>query len=170
MNARICKVPSFSSLQPQLSTAYFHDCYELVMPLDGRSPLALYLSVVSHTPRWVDALMTIRNKVVAVMGLKDMGPMRGIDQSKPAHAYRVGDQAGIFKVMALHDGELILGEADKHLDVKVSVAKQDGPARTTVFVSTVVHVHNPMGRLYMFFVAPAHRIIAPATVSRLSHA
>ncbi len=114
--------------------------------------------------------MTIRNKLVAAMGLKDMGPLSGIDQHKPAHAYRVGDQAGIFKVLALHDREVILGETDKHLDVKVSVARQEGPEGTTVFVSTVVHVHNTMGRLYMFFVVPAHRVIAPATVSRLDHA
>ena len=44
----------------------------------------------------------------------------------------------------------------------------DRPGGTTVYVSTVVHIHNAMGRLYMFFVAPAHRIIAPATMARLA--
>ena len=111
--------------------------------------------------------MTLRNKIVARLGLKDMGPLRGIDPRKPSGAYRIGDQAGIFKILELHEREVILGETDKHLDVMISVTKQDMPGCTVASVSTVVHVHNVMGRLYMLFVTPAHRIIAPATVSRL---
>lgn len=112
--------------------------------------------------------MTVRNKVVAQLGLKDMGALSSIAPNKPAQAYCIGDQAGIFKLLELHDREVILGESDKHLDVKISVAKQDNPESTVVSVSTVVHVHNLMGRVYMFFVTPAHRFIAPATVSKLS--
>lgn len=167
MKARLADVPAFSSLRESLRTAYFHDCYAVVMPPDDRTPLDLYLNVVARTPRWVDFLMTVRNKIVARLGLKDMGPLSGVDPGKSPHAYRIGDQAGIFKVMAVHEREVVLGETDKHLDVKVSVAKEDQPGRTTVYVSTVVHVHNTLGRLYMFFVVPAHRVIAPATVSRL---
>jgi hypothetical protein len=112
--------------------------------------------------------MNVRNKVAAGLGLKDVGSLSSVESDKPAQAYRIGDQAGIFKLLELHAHEVILGETDKHLDVKVSVAKQDQPGYTVVSVSTVVHVHNFMGRLYMFFVTPAHRIIAPATVSKLA--
>jgi hypothetical protein len=167
-NARPTKIPSFSALGDSLRTAYFHDCYTIELPPDARNPLELYLSVVSRTPRWIDFLMNVRNKIVAQLGLKDMGSLSGIDRSKPAQAYRIGDQAGIFKLLELHEHEVILGETDKHLDVKISVAKQDKPGCTAVSVSTVVHVHNFMGRVYMFFVTPAHRIIAPATVSKVA--
>lgn len=167
MKARASEVPPFSALRDSLSTADFFDCYAVALPPDERSPLALYLSVVARTPRWVDVLMAVRNKVVARLGLKDMGALSRIDPGKPAGAYRIGERAGIFKLLELHDNEVILGEFDKHLDVRISVAKQDGPDKTTVSVSTVVHVHNTLGRVYMFFVVPAHRVIAPATVSML---
>ena len=166
MKAKASEVPSFSALQDSLSTAYFFDCHSVDLPPDARSPLALYLNVIARTPGWVDFLMAVRNKVVARLGLKDMGAISHIDPNKPAEAYRIGDQAGIFKLLALHENEVILGEVDKHLDVRISVAKQDGPGKTTVSVSTVVHVHNTLGRVYMFSVVPAHRVIAPATVSR----
>ena len=167
-NAQAAEVPSFSVLRDSLHSAYFYDCYSVELPPDDRSPLELYLSVVSRTPRWIDFLMNVRNKIVAQFGLKDMGALSGIEQSKPVDAYRIGDQAGIFKLLEFHQQEVILGETDKHLDVKISVAKQNKLGSTTVSVSTVVHVHNAMGRLYMFFVTPAHRIIAPATVSKIA--
>ena len=162
------EVPSFSALSDSLRSAYFYDCYTVALPPDDRSPLELYLSVVSRTPRWIEFLMNVRNKIVGQLGLKDMGALRAIDRSKPAHAYRIGDQIGIFKLLELHEHEVILGETYAHLDVKISVAKQNQLGSTSVFVSTVVHVHNTMGRLYMFFVTPAHRIIAPATISNVT--
>lgn len=168
MNATATEVPSFSALQPSLRTAYFFDCYALALPPDTRSPLELYLSVVARTPQWIDFLMRVRNGIVARLGLKHMGALSGIDAGKPAQAYRIGDRAGIFRLLEVHEHEIILGETDKHLDVKVSVAKQDTAGGTTVSVSTVVHVHNMLGRVYMFFVAPAHRVIAPATVATLA--
>ena len=167
-NVQASEVPSFSALRNSLRSAYFYDCYTVALPPDKRSPLELYLSVVSRTPRWIDFLMNVRNKIVAQFGLKHMGALSAIDQNKPAHAYRIGDQIGIFKLLELHEQEVILGETDTHLDVKISVAKQDQLGSTAVFVSTVVHVHNAMGRLYMFFVTPAHRIIAPATISKVT--
>lgn len=167
-NVQKSEVPSFSALNDSLSNAYFYDCYTVALPPDDRSPLELYLSVVSRTPRWIDLLMNVRNKIVGKLGLKDLGGLSAIDQSKPAHAYRIGDQIGIFKLLELHEHEAVLGETDTHLDVKISVAKQDQLGSTSVFVSTVVHVHNALGRLYMFFVTPAHRIIAPATISKVT--
>jgi len=166
--AKPSEVPPFSALQGSLPTAYFYDCYTVELPPDQRSPLELYLSVVARTPRWIDFLMQVRNKIVARLGLKDMGALSGIDRSKPAHAYRIGDQAGIFKLFEVHENEVILGETDTHLDVKISVAKKSTLGGIAVSVSTVVHVHNTMGRVYMFFVKPAHRIIAPAVASKIA--
>lgn len=168
MSVRASDTPPFSALSDSLRTAYFHDCYAVELPADARSPLELYLSIVSRTPRWIDFLMGVRNQVVSKLGLKNMGALSGVEPGKPARAYRIGDQAGIFKLLAMNEREVILGETDKHLDVKISVTKQALRGGTLVSVSTVVHVHNALGRLYMLFVTPAHRVIAPATVSRLA--
>ncbi len=168
MIAQASEVPSISALRDSLRTAFFFDCYSVELPLDSRTPLEFYLNVASRTPQWVDFLMSVRNKIVARIGLKNMGALSGISPNKAAADYRVGDQAGIFKLIEANDREVILGETDKHIDVRISVVKQQRKDRTTVSVSTVVHVHNLLGRIYMFFVTPAHRVIAPATVSKLA--
>ncbi|MDZ5460199.1 DUF2867 domain-containing protein [Azohydromonas lata] len=150
MKPQATNPPAFSALYASLPSTYFHDCYAVQLPPDARTPLELYLDLVSRTPGWIDFLMNLRNKIVAQLGLKSVGKLSGIDRSKPAHAYKLGDQAGIFKLLGVHENEVVLGETDKHLDVKVSVARQNLAGQTVVYVSTVVHVHNAMGRVYMF--------------------
>ena len=88
----------------------------------------------------------------------------------PVSPHRPGDRVGIFTVMAANDDEVLLGDSDKHLDVVLSLCKQSTSATrgTTLAVTTVVHVHNLLGRRYMIPVAPLHRRIAPAVLARLA--
>ncbi len=74
---------------------------------------------------------------------------------------------GIFSVLFLSDKEVILGESDKHLDVKLSLYKENDDKSNTVSISTVVHIHNILGRLYMSFIIPLHKLIAPAMLKKL---
>nr|WP_233224772.1 DUF2867 domain-containing protein [Thiomonas sp. X19] len=53
------------------------------------------------------------------------------------------------------------------MDVKVSFCKVAEAGRNALAVSTVVHLHNLLGRVYMLLVAPIHRRIVPATLARL---
>lgn len=163
-------VPAGSALQARLQTAFFHDSYQLRLPDDGSSPMALYLRCVARTPGWIDLLMRLRNRVVAPFGIKDLGTLSGIDPAREAGSYRVGERAGIFRIDALHEGEVVLGDRDRHLDVQVSVMKLPQPQGMAVAMSTVVHVHNALGRIYMLGVAPAHKVIAPAALARLAMA
>ncbi len=169
----LCPVPAGSALQARLKTSCFHDSYQVQLPDDGSSPMALYLRAVGRTPGWIDFLMRMRNRMVAPFGIKDLGTLSGVDGQRCASSYRVGDRAGIFRVHALGDGEVVLGDSDRHLDVQVSLMKLPRPegvpsGTLTVALSTVVHVHNALGRLYMMGVTPAHRVIAPAVAARLA--
>lgn len=101
------------------------------------------------------------------LGLKNLGHLGEVEQSKSATDYQVGDRLGIFSVLFLSDKEVIMGESDKHLDVKLSVYKGDENKPNTVFVTTVVHIHNALGRLYMSFVTPLHKLIAPAMLRKI---
>jgi hypothetical protein len=99
------------------------------------------------------------------VGLKNQGSFaQGVDQKKPAAAYQAGDRMGIFTVMHVANDEFIMGDDDKHLKVQISVCKTMVDGRLQLVVSTVVHEHNWLGWVYMLFVGPAHKIIAPATV------
>lgn len=162
-------VPLNSRLHGELARAYFYDAYEIEVDDDGKSALEHYLSAVAHTPRWVDALMTVRNRVVALFGLKDLGRMGKVDPHKPAACYKPGDRVGIFTIVSLSDNEVVFGDDDKHLNARISICKPDGPPARMV-ASTVVRVHNLLGRVYLFFVVPVHRRIVPAMLARVASA
>lgn len=53
-----------------------------------------------------------------------------------------------------------------HLNVALSVHKGQNPEtnRPMLTVSTVVHTHNLLGRLYMLPVAPLHKMIVPSVM------
>jgi hypothetical protein len=159
-------VPLASALSRELHNAHFHDCYSTAIDTDQRSAFELYLSVASHMPAWVNFLMDVRNKIVPLVGLRDAGRLDAIDPNKPASSYRIGDRVGVFSLIAQSRDEVILGIVDTHLNVKVSVCKMHISGQLSVAVSTVVHVHNALGRLYMFVVAPVHKVIALAVLSR----
>ena len=160
------EVPGNSEISRHLPDAHFHDCYELAIESATPSALEIYLAIVSRTPAWFNSLMAVRNRAVSLVGLKNLGHLGAINPSKPASAYRVGDRVGIFSVLLLTDKEVIFGDSDKHLNVKVSVCKLSDGDRKSVAVSTVVHIHNALGRLYMLVVAPVHKRIVPAMLSR----
>ncbi len=159
-------IPSSSEISRYLPGAYFYDSYELPIKSTSSSALEIYLGVVAKTPQWVNTLMAIRNRVVTLVGLKNLGHLFDIKSSKSASDYKVGDRIGIFSLLFLSDNEIILGDSDKHLEARVSVCKLAEGARHSVAVSTVVHIHNTLGRVYLFFVVPVHKIIVPAMLSR----
>lgn len=167
-SVRPAAIPADSEICRHLPGAHFHDCYQLVQPVAAASSSAMQFALQTflQMPPWAALLMRLRNRVVALVGLKNLGAFNDIDRLKPAAAYRVGDRVGIFSVRYLSDSEVILGDADRHLDVLVSIHQRSGEHDNVVSVATVVHIHNGLGRLYMFVVAPLHRLIAPASLRR----
>jgi Protein of unknown function (DUF2867) len=160
------EIPRASEIERELAGSYFNDCYEVRVCTQGKSAMDLYLAVLSRTPEWVNVLMAVRNRAVSIVGLKNLGHLGAVDGSKPASTYRVGDRVGIFTLLYVTENEVVLGDSDKHLNVKVSVCKATCEDHTSIAVSTVVHVHNALGRAYMFLVAPVHKIIVPAMLAR----
>jgi hypothetical protein len=106
--------------------------------------------------------MALRNRIVRQIGLKDVGSMSDATD-KAAESYGVGDKLGIFSIMGLTENELLLGIDDSHLDVRVSVLKARQSGAEQCVVSTLVRVHNWIGRVYM---APVGRI-HPAVVKAM---
>lgn len=175
---REISVPPDSEIAGQLAGADFYDCYELPLndavnnmhPEGGTAEkltaMQIYLNVFKTMPAWVDALMLLRNRLVMLVGLKHLGRLRMPRSPKAASAYRVGDRVGIFSLLYVSEQEIIVGDSDKHLDVKISLRRQDAGGQSTVAMSTVVHIHNRLGQVYMFFVTPMHKIIARAVLNR----
>jgi hypothetical protein len=146
--------------------ADFRDAYAIPIGNDSRTALALYLDIVSQTPAWVEGLMTVRNRAVAIFGIKDLGALSSFETDKSVDDYKLGDRVGIFRLHHLSDDEVILADADRHLDAKVSVRRLRSNDTMSLQVTTVVHIHNLLGRAYMSLVVPAHRRIVPAILAR----
>ncbi len=164
-SVKASNVPNGSVISKALSGSYFYDAYSFHTKQQPRTSLQIWLDHASNIPAWVNFLMACRNKVVSVMGLKNLGSLGGFDAKKSIDEYKVGDNVGIFTLLFLSDNEIILGDSDKHLNVQVSVYKERDES-DLISISTVVHVHNVFGKLYMLFVKPMHKLIVPSSIVR----
>lgn len=160
-------IPDDSEVRSTLDTAYFHDSFEAAYEAQGKSALDIYLEAVACTPAWMDFLMVLRNRIVSLFGLKNLGRFTDIGEPRDPSGYKPGDRVGIFSIAFLSDREVVLRDTDKHLDAQISVFKYPDADRK-IAVSTVVHVNNLLGRVYLFFVVPVHKIIVPSVLKRLS--
>jgi len=157
--------PAESALRDWLGTADFHDSYESRLSDRDLSPTEIFIRASRATPGWAETLMTIRNRAVSLLGLKDVGNLRKrVD--RPADSYAVGDRLGIFTVFAKTKTELVLGIDDLHLDVRVSVLKLSRNGQPFYTLSTVVKTHNCLGRLYMLPVGRIHPVIVKSLMRR----
>lgn len=161
-------VPPRSAINAMVRGAYFHDCYAIAVPDSTRTALDYFLTALGNTPPWINSLMALRNKFVRLVGLKDLGGLGQLNSEKPASTYAPGDRVGIFTLISNSPDEALLGDRDKHLDVVLSVCSSPlgSDGLRSISVTTVVHVHNLLGRIYMLPVTPLHKIIAPAVLSR----
>lgn len=157
--------PAGSRIASRLEGADFHDAWAIDAGDPSLSALGQFLKVLQATPRWVNACITLRNRAVQLVGLKDLGKLSAINPSKRDTDYRPGDRVGIFTLFELSPDEVLMGDRDKHLDVVLSVHCQRSPGQPVrVTVTTVVHTKNRLGRLYMLPVRPMHKLIAPSTL------
>ena len=159
-------IPAESALQSWLAKSDFYDAYEAPLPMSVAtlSPTEVFLHGSRVTPRWINNLMRIRNRVARLFGLKDVGSIGAT--AKPADDYQVGDRIGIFSIFGKTENELLLGIDDRHLDVRVSVMKSYRNGLPYYIVSTVVHVHNLLGHLYMVPVGRIHPFVVKSMMRR----
>ncbi|RPH43104.1 MAG: DUF2867 domain-containing protein [Burkholderiales bacterium] len=163
--------PSRSEIASHIEGAHFRDAWSVIAARPDLDALEQFLRVARRTPAWIEGLMALRNAAAARLGLKDLGAMSRIDATKPGRDYGIGDRVGLFTLISNSADEVLLGDRDAHLDVVVSVHRLVAPegGSTIVTVTTVVHVHNLLGRLYMVPVRPMHRVIARAMVRAVGH-
>ncbi len=115
--------------------------------------------------------MSLRNGVAEIIGLKNLGSFNRFETNKSEAEYKTGDRLGIFTLIHNSQNELLVGDSDKHSDVFLSVylTPADSDGKVLVTVSTVVHVHNWLGTIYMLPVKPIHKLIAPFMLKKLAH-
>lgn len=162
--------PAGSRIAALVAGSSFHDAWQVQAAEPNLPALGQFLRAVQATPAWVAACMALRNRVVALFGLKNLGDLQDVQPGKAPADYRPGERVGIFTLIENTECEALLGDSDKHLKVTLSVHRApaaDGVA-ALVTVTTVVQVHNLLGRLYMLPVKPMHRLIAPTVLRAIA--
>lgn len=169
MKPTLCDLPRNSRIAQALPGSDFADCYQFDDLWPDLNAFDTYLTLVARTPGWMNALMAMRNQAVRLVGLKHLGNLSTAIDSKPASAYAVGDRVGIFSLRHVQNDEVIVWDNDKHLHVQLSLVKHRVDGAPMVSLSTVVHIHNRLGRCYMAIVGPAHRVIVPRMLAQVAH-
>ncbi|HEY3433453.1 MAG TPA: DUF2867 domain-containing protein [Rhodocyclaceae bacterium] len=164
--------PAQSRIAPLIPGSYFHDAWSVSAGDPKLSALGQFLKAFASPPAWVNLCMALRNRAAALVGLKNLGAFDKIDASKRESDYQPGDRVGIFTLIDNTFDEVLLSDRDKHLDVTLSLHRAEDAATgaVVVTVTTVVHVHNLLGRLYMLPVEPMHRLIAPSVLRAVAEA
>lgn len=110
--------------------------------------------VFARPPSWVRWLMALRNAAVRPFGLKNAGHMEG--------------RTGGFPVVYECPERIVLGFDDRHLDFRIVFDIASPGQRQRVSVTTLVNRHNVLGRIYIAFVTPFHRLIVRTMLARLA--
>lgn len=118
---------------------------------------AIAARAFGSAPEWVEALLALRNVMVAPFRLKT-----GREKGQRDRAL-----VGIFPVISQRPDRIVMGLDDRHLDFRVVVDVVPTQGRTVAATATTyVRTHNAGGRLYLALVKPFHRVIVRAMLRR----
>ena len=143
-----------------LPEADWADSYGVRLNRSDLVPIEVAQEVMGRAPRWVGALLKIRNVIVGLFGLKS------------AELELTGqDRIGGFPVLAQDEQHVLLGFNDKHLDFRIIVAVEpEGAGHQHLSLTTLVRRHNLFGRIYILVITPFHRLIVKTFLKRFAAA
>jgi len=135
------------------------------MVSEDMSALTAYAGMTAYRPCWLRAAFGIRDLCCAPFRLQPIG---GFSGKAPPREIAAGDKLDFFDVQEVSDEELVLSFSDKHLVVVVALNLEPViNGKRKLSVTTSVHVHNWLGKMYMFPVKPAHGIIVRKMLDRV---
>ena len=147
-----------AELAALLPGAQFMDAYCLALDGQNLDAREAAIRMMARAPRWVDALLVLRNLIVAPFGLKTSAG----DQPLPRAII------GIFPVVSETPQQLVAGFNDKHLDFRVVLDVATSGTRQTVTSTTLVLTHNWLGRTYLATIMPFHRRVVRAMLAQVA--
>jgi len=153
-------IPSQSCCREYLTSIDYSDAFAVTEVDTHLTIQEIYHKIFSDTPLWIKRLMKMRNRLVAMVGLKTNIKHREEGQSQIVLS---DSSVGFFEIYHIGEEEVVAGEKDKHLDFVVSVLRE----KDKVTISTLVQYNNTFGRLYMLVISPIHKIIVKRMIRRL---
>lgn len=153
--------PVESYIAKEVAVADFHDSYKLLSSGKKKiNPLEVYFLMVKRVPKWINFLLSLRNKIARLLGLKDVGNLGKTKKFLGQGGKNlVGHKLDFFIIATYSQNEMILILNDKHLDIKVSIFINESFEEKTIIFSTLVKFNNFCGKAYMFIITPFHKVI-----------
>ena len=137
-------LPATSNLWTLYQGGDFLDCYSCRSDLPARPAADLAMQM----PTWANALLTLRNRIVAPLGLRTEFEQNG----------------AMFPVTYDTENELNMGFDDSHLNFRITVMQDHG----RVYMATWVHRNNWIGRVYLAAVMPFHILMSRSAVAQIA--
>jgi hypothetical protein len=152
------------TVQPNVDTgvllagAQFSDAFRVAIDgtaLDARGAAERMLG---RQPRWIGALMALRDCLVTPFGLKTSDP----------NGRTSTEIIGIFPVLSQSPARLVAGFDDSHLDFRVVVDVATAGPGQQVTATTLVLTHNWLGRIYLAIILPFHRLVVRSMLRQVA--
>jgi hypothetical protein len=141
-----------------LAGAQFVDAFSIAIDdaaIDARQAAERMLG---HSPRWIEALLRLRNLLVMPFGLK----MSGSGETGASEII------GIFPIVSQTPDRLVAGFNDSHLDFRVVVDVAASGHGRRVTATTLVLTHNLLGRIYLAVILPFHRLVVRSMLRQVA--
>lgn len=140
-----------------LAGAQFIDAFRVEVGATAVNAREACTRMVLDGPRWIDALLRLRNILVRPFGLKTSG------EGAPAP----GGMIGLFPVLSETPERLVAGFDDSHLDFRIVVDVSGNGASRRVTSTTLVRTHNLLGRTYLTLIMPFHKLVVRSMMGRI---
>ncbi len=161
------RVPEQSRLAQDYDSASYQDCFSKNLVLNkGRNPADLFQDMFYPMPGWIMVLMAIRNWIVKFFGLKTSSSLSEASRQKSEDLV-VDGHIGFFEIVSLDDREVVVTANDRHLDSSFSLFIEGEGDQKKIFMTSVVNTKEWFGDVYMFVIAPFHRLIVRYLLERL---
>jgi hypothetical protein len=141
-----------------LAGAQFADAYRVAIEATALDARKAAERMFARAPRWIEALIALRNMIVAPFGLKKSGK----GERAP------GGMVGMFPVVSETPQRLVAGFDDRHLDFRVVVDVATAGDGQQVTTTTLVLTHNRLGRCYLAIILPFHRLVVRAMMLQVA--
>ncbi|MFF2651028.1 DUF2867 domain-containing protein [Streptomyces sp. NPDC058045] len=124
----------------------------------GTTAIGFITAMLSSPPRWLRALLAVRDTLVSPFGLKGT-------ETKETRIEQ-GAQVGPLHMFTVSDEQVVAGKDDKHLSYRTTFVVREGVNGPEGVCTTVVLYHRTAGRIYFTAIKPFHVAIMIGLVRR----
>lgn len=150
-------IPPDSYLCAKEQEPLYTDAFEFI-GAKSQSIQAVYVGIFGVLPKWIVALMQLRNAMVKPFGF----PVEQQIQMAPSlEAFDVGAKAGFLTIEHIDSSEVVAAAYDKHMDLWISVMEI---SKQVYRVSTLVNLKTRRAKIYMGLIKPLHKLVAKQSI------